>query len=188
MCLLCLSLSFHSAHCFAMTVSDQLKNSRLASSSSSQLKHLLSSSLPSSGSMHHQDPLEAALLAAARGQHGAGIPGNVFHENGTWMAQCYFDFLENLGMVYVDTSCNKLLVICWYFTKIKKLSKTKTAQNGALAIKWRQSLAFWRICWTKLWPLFLLWPITVFVYFLALCNVFIVLIKKLATFIMYQAT
>ena len=27
--------------------------------------------------MHHQDPLEAALLAAARGQHGAGIPGNV---------------------------------------------------------------------------------------------------------------
>ena len=58
------------------TVSDQLKNSRLASSSSSQLKHLLSSSLPSSGSMHHQDPLEAALLAAARGQHGAGIPGN----------------------------------------------------------------------------------------------------------------
>ena len=59
------------------TVSDQLKNSRLASSSSSQLKHLLSSSLPSSGSMHHQDPLEAALLAAARGQHGAGIPGNV---------------------------------------------------------------------------------------------------------------
>ena len=61
------------------TVSDQLKNSRLASSSSSQLKHLLSSSLPSSGSMHHQDPLEAALLAAARGQHGAGIPGNVIH-------------------------------------------------------------------------------------------------------------
>ena len=61
------------------TVSDQLKNSRLASSSSSQLKHLLSSSLPSSGSMHHQDPLEAALLAAARGQHGAGIPGNVTH-------------------------------------------------------------------------------------------------------------
>lgn len=57
------------------TVSDQLKNSRLASSSSSQLKHLLSSSLPSSG--HHQDPLEAALLAAARSQHGAGIPGNV---------------------------------------------------------------------------------------------------------------
>ena len=71
-----LSLSFHLID--QKTVSDQLKNSRLASSSSSQLKHLLSSSLPSSGSMqHHQDPLEAALLAAARSQHGAGIPGNV---------------------------------------------------------------------------------------------------------------
>ena len=54
-------------------VSDQLKNARLTSSTSSQLKHLLSSSLSSSG--HHQDPLEAALLAAARSQHGAGIPG-----------------------------------------------------------------------------------------------------------------
>ena len=76
-CSLCSIFSLSLFYLFAMipkAVSDQLKNARLTSSTSSQLKHLLSSSLSSSG--HHQDPLEAALLAAARSQHGAGIPGN----------------------------------------------------------------------------------------------------------------
>jgi hypothetical protein len=64
--------------CYSMcTVSDPLKARLSSSSASSQLRHLHSSSHHATGSLHHQDPLEAALLAAARGQHGAGIPGNV---------------------------------------------------------------------------------------------------------------
>ena len=56
-------------------VSDQLKNARLTSSNSASHLRGLHSVHPTGGSLHTQDPLEAALLAAARGQHGTGIPG-----------------------------------------------------------------------------------------------------------------
>ena len=59
-------------------VSDQLKNARLTSSNSASHLRGLHSVHPTSGSLHAQDPLEAALLAAARGQHGTGIPGKVY--------------------------------------------------------------------------------------------------------------
>ena len=65
-------------------VSDQLKNARLTSSNSASHLRGLHSVHPTSGSLHAQDPLEAALLAAARGQHGTGIPGKVYWSRSVW--------------------------------------------------------------------------------------------------------
>ena len=131
-------------------VSDQLKNARLTSSNSASHLRGLHSVHPTSGSLHAQDPLEAALLAAARGQHGTGIPGKVYWSRSVGLMKTATSEASGINQNNCKQQSDQIQVVWLFFVFV--LFSQLFHGNASFVI------FLWYYCYSKyLLTIFLLW-------------------------------